>query len=278
VRRIDNRVRARLLLLAVLCLVTTAGSPRPELVQVLAAGSLREVMGEIGRQYRKATGVEVVADFGPSGVLRAEIEKGRRADLFASADMGHPLALLQEGHATRVAMFTRNRLCGIAAPRIGLTTANFVDRLLDPAVKLGTSTPKADPAGDYTWQMFRHIDAQHPGSYAILDKKAQQIVGGPTNSANVGGKDPAVMALASGRVDIVIGYCTSARLRLSQMPGLQVAAIPREIAAGPEYGLAILEGADARTADLALFMLSPAGQGLFADYGFAPVALPASGN
>ena len=271
-------MRARLLLLAALCLMTIAGSPRAAELHVLAAGSLREVLGEIDHQYRNATGVEILADFGPSGVLRDEIEKGRRADLFASADMGHPLALLQEGRATRVAMFTRNRLCGIAVPRIGLTTANFVDRLLDPAVKLGSSTPKADPAGDYTWQMFRHIDARRPGSCAVLDKKAQQIVGGPTNNANVGGKDPAVMALMSGRVDIVIGYCTSARLRLSQMPGLQVASIPREIASGPEYGLAILKGADARTADLALFMLSPAGQQLFADYGFAPVALPASGN
>jgi molybdate transport system substrate-binding protein len=253
-----------------------AGSPKAQKLHVLAAGSLREVLGGIDNQYQEATGVDIVADFGPSGVLRQEIEKGRRVDLFASADMGHPLALMQEGLATRVAMFTRNELCGIAVQRIGLTTANFVDRLLNPAVKLGTSTPKADPAGDYTWQMFRHIDARHAGSYAILDKKAQQIVGGPTNNANIGGKDPAVAALMSGRVDIVIGYCTSAKLRLSQMPGLQVAAAPREIAAGPEYGLAILKGAAARTADFALFILSPTGQQLFAHYGFAPVALPAT--
>jgi molybdate transport system substrate-binding protein len=277
-RRIDGRQRVRPLLLAAFCLVTMAGSPSAEELHLLAAGSLREVLGAIGNQYRAAAGIDIVADFGPSGILREEIEKGRRADLFASADIGHPLALWREGRATRVVMFTRNRLCGIAVPRIGLTTTNFVDRLLDPAVKLGTSTPKADPAGDYTWQMFRHIDARRPGSYAVLDKKAQQIVGGPTNNANIGGKDPAVAALASGTVDIVIGYCTSARLRRSQMPQLQIAAVPREIAAGPEYGLAILKGADPRTADLALFMLSPAGQQIFADYGFAPVALPASGN
>lgn len=271
-------MRTRLLLLAALCWVMMVGSPRGAELHVLAAGSLREVLGEVGNQYRQATGIEVVADFAPSGVLRVAIEKGRRADLFASADMGHPLALWQAGRATRVAMFTRNKLCGIAVPRIGLTTANFVDRLLDPSVKLGTSTPKADPAGDYTWQMFRRTDALRPGSYAILDKKAQQLFGGPTNNGNVGGKDPAVAALASGRVDIVIGYCTSAKLRLSQMPELQVAAVPREIAAGAEYGLAILKGADPRTADLALFMLSPEGQQIFAHYGFAPVGLPARLN
>jgi ABC-type molybdate transport system substrate-binding protein len=159
-------------------------------------------------------------------------------------------------------------------PQVGLTTENFLDRLLDPAIKLGTSTPKADPAGDYTWAMFRRADAIRPGSYAILSAKAQQIVGGPSNSAPVDGKDPAVAALATGRVDIVIGYCTSARLRLSQMVELQVAEVPRDIAAGPEYGLAVLKGADPGASDLALLMLSPDGQQIFARYGFAPIALP----
>jgi molybdate transport system substrate-binding protein len=244
-------------------------------LHVLAAGSLREVIGAIGDQYRKATEVDIVAAFGPSGVLRQRIEKGEHADLFASADLGHPLTLQKEGRATRVAMFARNRLCAFAVPRIGLTTANFVERPLDPAVKLGTSTPKADPAGDYTWAMFRRIDVSHPGAFAILDKKARQIVGGPTNNADIGGKDPAVAALSAGQVDIVIGYCTSVRLRRSQMPQLRFAPVPRQIATGPEYGLAVLKGADPRASDLALFMLSPQGQQIFADYGFSPVALPA---
>jgi molybdate transport system substrate-binding protein len=266
---------ARILLMAVCCLLAAVNAASAAQLHVLAAGSLREVIKAIGDQYRKATGIEIVAEFGPSGVLRERIEKGERGDLFASADIGNPLTLMKERLATRVAMFTRNRLCGAAVPRVGLTTANFIDRLLDPAVKLGTSTPKADPAGDYTWAMFHRIDALRPGSFAILDKKAQQIVGGPTNNAPVGGKDPAVAALAAGRVDIVIGYCTSARLRRSEMPQLQIAEVPRAIATGPEYGLAVLNGADPHTTDFALFMLSPAGQQIFADYGFAPVALPA---
>jgi molybdenum ABC transporter molybdate-binding protein len=262
------------LLFGALALAALSAPAPAESLRVLGAGSLREVMTELAAQYRKATGVEVTADFGPSGLLRERIEKGEHTDLFASADIGHPLQLLRDGRATRVVMFTRNSLCGVAAPRVGLTTENFLDRLLDPAVKLGTSTPQADPAGDYTWAMFRRADTVHSGSYDILDKKAQKIVGGPTNNAPVDGKDPAVAALASGRVDIVIGYCTSARLRRSQMPELQVVAVPPEIAAGPEYGLAILKGADPRAPDLALFLLSPDGQQIFARFGFAPVGLP----
>jgi molybdate transport system substrate-binding protein len=118
--------------------------------RLLAAGSLREVIAEICKRYEETTGTRIMADFGPSGLLRERIEKGERADLFVSADVGHPLKLLRDGRATRVAMFTRNTLSGIAVPKVGLTTANFLDRLLDPWVKLGTSTPKADPAGDYT--------------------------------------------------------------------------------------------------------------------------------
>ena len=58
------------------------------------------------------------------------------------------------------------------------------------------------------------------------------------------------------------------------MAELQVAEVPHDIAAGPEYGLAVLKGADPRASDLALLMLSIDGQQIFYRYGFAPVALP----
>ena len=87
---------------AALCLLAIVSSARAEQLRVLAAGSLREVLGEIGNWYRKITGVEITADFDPSGILSQRIEKGERADLFASADVRHPLALENEGLATRV--------------------------------------------------------------------------------------------------------------------------------------------------------------------------------
>ncbi len=189
-------MRARILLLTALSVVALVGPAKAAGLHVLAAGSLREVMTEIGNRYRQATGSEIIADFGPSGLLRERIEKGEHADLFASADIGQPLRLQREGRAVRIVMFVRNTLCGVAVPRVGLTTANFIDRLLDPAVRLGTSTPKADPGGDYTWAMFHRIEALRSGSYQILDKKAQQIVGGPASNAPLGGEDPVVAALS----------------------------------------------------------------------------------
>ena len=255
-----------------MCAGASIGVARAEGLRVLAAGSLREVVGEIGARYKKAVGVDVTADFGPSGVLRERIENGERADLFASADMGHPLELLAEGRAVRVDMFTRNALCGFAVRRVGLTTANFLDRLLDPSVKLGTSTPKADPGGDYTWAMFHRAEAVHPGAYAILDGKAQKIVGGPGPASG----NPLAEAFASGKIDVLIGYCSGRKRALSAIADLKVAEVPKEIAADPEYGLAILKGGDPRAGDLALYILSPEGQQVFAQFGFAPVGLPAT--
>lgn len=256
---------------AALCLALAVGAARADALHVLAAGSLREVIGEIAARYHTATGVEVTADFGPSGVLRERIEKGEKADLLASADMGHPLTLLADGRATRVDMFTRNALCAFATPKAGLTSANFAERLIDPAVKLGTSTPKADPAGDYTWMTFHRIDALHPGAFATLDGKAQKIVGGPGPVTG----DPVADGFKSGKIDVMIGYCSGRRRMEKAVPDAVAVAVPKEIAAGPEYGLAILKGAGPHAADLALYMLSPEGQQIFAQFGFAPVGLPA---
>jgi ABC-type molybdate transport system substrate-binding protein len=268
-------MRFRAAFLAVVTIIALAGTAQAETtLRVLAAGSLREVMGEIGTRYRQATGIEVKAGFGPSGLLRERIEKGEAVDLFASADMGHPVKLQKDGRATRAAMFTRNALCGITLPKTGLTTANFLDKLLDPAVKLGTSTPKADPGGDYTWIMFHRADAVRAGSYDKFDKKADMIFGGPANNNPLGGKDPVVAGLTSGKIDIAIGYCSGRKRLVPQLADVQFVEPPREIAAGPEYGLAVMKNADPHTADLALFMLSPEGQQVFAQYGFAPVGLP----
>src|SRR5215813_9624159 len=83
---------------------------------LFGAGSLREVMTQIAADYQARHGAMVRMEFGPSGLMRERIERGERVDLFASADMGHPLKLREQGRATTVAMFTRNALCAVATP------------------------------------------------------------------------------------------------------------------------------------------------------------------
>ena len=126
-----------------------AGGQQPG-VQLYAAGSLRAPMTEIVQAFTASGGPAVNATFGASGLLRERIEKGEPADVFASADVGNPQALALAGRATPPVLFARNRLCALVAPGVAATADTLLDRMLDSQVKLGTSTPKADPAGDYT--------------------------------------------------------------------------------------------------------------------------------
>src|SRR5271170_2445828 len=113
----------------------------------------------------------------------------------------------------------------------------------------------------------------HPGAFSILDQKAQKIVGGaPQNNVPV--KEPVVEALTAGKVDVMIGYCSGRQHMLQQLPDLSIVQAPKDIAAGPEYGLAILKSANQHTEDLALYILSPEGPQLFEQFGFTPVGLP----
>ena len=54
----------------------------------------------------------------------------------------------------------------------------MVDTILDPVIKLGTSTTKADPSGDYAWIMFERIERQgRSGAFQALGAKALQLTG-----------------------------------------------------------------------------------------------------
>jgi molybdate transport system substrate-binding protein len=255
--------------LAVTLLLMSGVAPaRAEELVLYGAGSLREVMTD----FTKSTGIPVRTSFGPSGLMRGKIEAGDKVDLFASADMGHPVKLQKDGRATSVVMFTRNRLCAFAKPDAGLTTANFAERLVDTAVKLGTSTPVADPAGDYTWQMFRLIDKARPGAFATLDAKAKKVDGGPPS--NPPDPDPTGSAFARGEINVMIAYCSGVERRQHATPDAQVVHVPDSLAVGPEYGLAILDAAPPAAARLAFAILSVEGQATLARFGFDPVGLP----
>ena len=248
-----------------LSLIAGAGA---EEITLYGAGSLRDALTDVTRQFSARTGVAVRTAFGPSGLMRERIEKGEAVDLFASADMAHPLKLREEGAAAQVVMFTRNRLCAFAKPEAGLTAANFAERLADPVVKLGTSTPGADPGGDYTWAMFHRIDGKLAGAFAILDGKAQKLVGGSTAPAET---DPIADGFAQGRINVMMGYCSGAAQRRKVTPDLDVVPVPEAFGGGPEYGLAVIRTDRKAAVDLALAILSPEGQATLARYGFAPV-------
>ena len=128
-------------------LAQSAGASAP--LRIYAAGSLTSAFNALLDALGTPPGVAAQPTYGPSGILRERLERGEPADLFASADMGQPQRLADAGRGTPVVLFARNRMCALGRGALGLTQANLLDRLLDPAVKLATSTPGADPGGDY---------------------------------------------------------------------------------------------------------------------------------
>src|SRR5215470_9752131 len=127
-----------------------------EPVLLHAAGSLRTALTEVAGAFEAASGRKVQAKYGPSGTLKDEILAG--AQVFASANMEHPQALATAGKSGPVVLFARNRLCALVRPGLVVEPATILDRMLDANVRLGTSTPRADPSGDYAWEVFRKAD------------------------------------------------------------------------------------------------------------------------
>jgi molybdate transport system substrate-binding protein len=245
----------------------------PATIKVFAAGSLTGAMTAVMQLYEAKTGQHVQAEFGPAGLLRERIENGEHPDIFASANMAHPQALADRGLATQPVVLARNRLCAKALPEFGLTTQNLLQRLLDPKVGLGTSTPKADPGGDYAWELFARAEKVRPGAQAILERKAQQLVGGKSSPPVPAGKDVMTYYYEQHKISISLGYCSSRQT--TPDPKFASVELPPELAVHADYGMSVLNAGGAnREAALrfALFVMSPEAQHVIGLYGFTPVA------
>jgi len=238
-------------------------------VKLYAAGSLRGAMTEIAKRFEAQEGVAVAATFGPSGLLRERIEKGEPAEVFASADMGHPQRLAAAGRAEPVALFARNRLCALASPRVTVGTETLLERMVDQVVKLGMSTPKADPSGDYAMQLYAKAEKLRAGSQAVLEKKALRLTGGPDSSPPPKDRNVYGMLVERGDADIFLTYCTNALEAKREVPTLAVVQVPEALAVGADYGLVVIRGSRPAAERLAQYVLSAPGQAILSKYGFA---------
>jgi molybdate transport system substrate-binding protein len=265
-----GRIAAVLLVVAAMAVPASAGEP----VLLHSAGSLRSALTEVSAAFEAATGVKVQAKFGPSGVLKDEIAGGAPAEVFASANMEHPQALATAKRSGPVVLFARNQLCALVRPGLDVESRTVLEHMLDPAVKLGTSTPLNDPAGDYAWQVFHKADVLKPGAFATLDKKALQLVGGPAAPTAPPGSSVYGMLLGQGKADIFLTYCTGAIEAVRENAGMRIVRLPDEIAVAADYGLTVITGASVNAYQLAMFILSANGQRALAAHGFAAPALP----
>ena len=267
-----NRILApsAVLWLVVASVTVASAAHAAETVEIFAAGSLRGVVGELAKEAGPALDIEVKSSFGGSGLMRERIEKGETPDLFLSADLGSPRKLEAAGRTVVPAIaFARNRMCILSRSSAHVTARNLVDRLLAKGVRVKTSTPVADPAGDYAWAIFDRIDAVRPGSGALLKSRAQDLMSlaatptTPTQSA-------AAALFLSNQVDMSITYCSAAPSLEKEVSGLTSLVVPPQLDPHPLYGAAVLSNKP-QALRLALFLLSDKGQAIIAREGLVPL-------
>ena len=261
-------------LAAMLPLAAARAAPAaPEPIEVFSAGSLRAVWTEVAEQARSALDIEVKVTFGGSGLMRERIEKGETPDLFTSADLGSPRKLESQGRTqVPVVPFARNRMCIVSRHSADVTAANLIDRMLAKDVRLKTSTPIADPSGDYAWAIFDRIETLRAGSAAILKEKAQASMSLSAAPATPT-QSPYAALFESRQVDMAITYCSGVGGLEKDVPELTSLVVPAQLDPHPVYGLAVLSAKPAALR-LALFLLSEKGQAVIARAGLVPIDAP----
>jgi len=227
-------------------------------LKIFAAGSLKAALTDY------AATIMEPADFtfGPAGLLRQEIERGQACDIYLSANTAHPAAL-----GTTVRVFAQNSLRVVARRSHEVRTETLIDQLLDPALRLGTSTPGADPSGDYAQALFNRADTLRPGAGVALRAKALHVVGATIPAAGSASKENGVATLFEvGKIGAFICYRSSAQ-RLAGVLDVIVPPTPLNVVA--TYALVILVPSAAAT-DFVTGLLAGPGQAILVRHGFDP--------
>jgi molybdate transport system substrate-binding protein len=250
-----------------------ASNPMPiekpsTVVRVYSAGSLREALTQVAKNYEERTGQKIELTFGASGLLRERIEKGEVADVFASADTDHPRRLAAGGKWQDHTVFVRNGLCALTSDKLQSTPSSMLKLMLSPEVRVGTSTPKADPAGDYAWTLFRKADTLQAGAYQTLDEKALKLTGGVDSPKPPPGKSTYAWVMDQGQADLFLTYCTNAVAAQREVPRLQVVQLPSNLQVSAAYGVTVRANAAASAKLFADALTQSAAQEVFTRYGF----------
>lgn len=229
-----------------------SGSASPSLsgsITVFAAASLTDAFTEIGSQFETANqGVTVTFSFGASSSLAEQINAGAPADVFASASGSTMDQVVDAGNAAEPTTFAAN-LMQIAVPPTNPAGVAGVDDLADPTVKVALCQEQV-PCGAVAAEVFANAGITvtpvtlEPDVRAVLSK------------------------VQLGEVDAGVVYMTDVLAAGDQVEGVE---IPADVNSSTSYPIAELTStANAATADaFEAFVLSPEGQDVLADFGFA---------
>ncbi|HVZ74360.1 MAG TPA: molybdate ABC transporter substrate-binding protein [Polyangia bacterium] len=250
-------VRRFALALALALGFASRASAAPSEVVVFEAASLKEAFAKLAATFTKESGAQVVANAAGSQELRAQIEHGAAADVFASADRKHMDALVAAKLVDAPVVFTCNEPVIVVRPALAKTIVSLAD--LPKAERIVVGAPEV-PIGVYTKQ--------------ILDKATRKLGAafGAGVEAKVASRELNVKQVLAkvvlGEADAAVVYRSDA---VAAGAKVAVVAIPPEMNVTAEYPIAALEAAP--HADLAkkwiALVRSPAGAAALREAGFA---------
>lgn len=269
-----NKTRLKTILLAASIFLTTlalvscgsneqklpfAQQPPKTEINVSAAVSLKEALGEIAEKYRtKNPNTKIIFNFGASGTLQKQIEQGAPADMFVSAapkQMNELEAKNLIKKETRQNL-VKNELVLIVPAISSLNPGKYEDIEKKEVEKFAMGEPEVVPAGQYAKQVLTKI--------GIWDKvKGKAIQGKDVRTV--------LAYVETGNVAAGIVYKTDA---VASGNKVKIAAAAPPLSHEPiVYPIAILtEAKDVKaTEDFYKFILSPESKPVWEKSGFTPV-------
>jgi molybdate transport system substrate-binding protein len=221
---------ASILILALgLGTAAAADRPRRELV-VFEAASLKDVFAKLAVSFEKDNpGVKVIANAAGSQELRAQIEHGAAADVFASADRKHMDALAAQSLVASPTIFACNE--PVIVVRAGLTPPIKGLADLPRAERIIVGTPEV-PIGAYTLQILQKAAGKLGADFP--KRVEARIVSRELNVRQVLAK------VVLGEADAGVVYRSDA---LGARDKVQIVDIPRDVNVIAEYPIAVVKAA-----------------------------------
>lgn len=231
-------------------------------VVIFAAASLSDSFTEIGTVFSSwSNGAKLTFNYGGSNTLRAQIEQGARADVFAPANTQEMDTLIKGGFVTATpSIFARNRLV-VILPKANPGKILKLQDLGNAGLKIVAAGPNV-PVGGYMLQMLDKMKADPSFGTGFKDQFTKNIVSQETDAKQV------VAKVQLGEGDAGVVYSTDVTPKVA--PEVQIIDVPDAFNVIAEYPIAVTR--EAREKDLGQafvdFVLGPDGQAMMKKYNF----------
>ena len=239
------------------------GNLRDQAITVFAASSLTEAFNEIGAKFERETGAGVTFSFGSSSDLRAQLEQGAPADVFASADTKQ-MGLAKDAGVVDDdgTIFAQNRLV-VIIPKENRSGVVTLQDLTKPDVKIALADENV-PVGKYAREFLDNASADPAYGSDYKNAVLANVV------TNAGNAKEVASAVQLDEVDAGVVYKTDVTPEIAA--DVTTVDIPVRLNVVADYPIAVTTNAQAQSKDAAhafvTFVMSAAGQAILASHGF----------